>query len=86
MSKYLKLQDVPRGIGHPGAQRAAWWDEALATPPGSAYEVELKGRTMAGLGSSIRLGIKKYAPDGHLGVVQRGNRLFIVNRKPSDDH
>ena len=86
MGKYMKLDNIPGGRKHHGTQRAPWWDAALATPPGSAYEVELNGRTMAGLGSSIRLGIRKYAPDGHLRVIQRGERLFIVNDEPSDDH
>jgi len=85
-SKYLKLSEVPQLLGGGGNQRAAWWEDALATPPGCAYEIELNRRTINGVYATVHKSLKKYAPDGHLRVRQRRTRVFIVNEEPPDDH
>ncbi|KKL16631.1 hypothetical protein LCGC14_2493610 [marine sediment metagenome] len=76
--KYMDASAVP--IQHI-FQEYAWWGDAVATPPGCAYEIKLiaGGTDIDNLSSAVRTKIKKHSLSGHLRVARRRDRLFIIN-------
>ncbi len=88
MVKYLPLADLPvRGNSQsrpaPGRKRAPWWEDALATPSGFAYEVKLNGKDCHSQLSNLGMLLRSYDQGGKLRIMMRGTRLFIVNEVPT---
>ena len=78
MTKYIKIDDLPK---RQGRDRGIWADqikEWLKIPPGSALELDIKGRNAVHTATHLSHLLRGRRID-HLRASRDGERIFIVN-------